>query len=315
MQIVNNCKELFELISASIDNEISASEKQLVEAHLLSCPSCMRYIAMFRDVSSVLASPEIKAPAELSTSVMSSIRGLEENANMHPASFDKQAVTEENKKISKAHLWLRRYAVPIAACVALTLLALPIFLMQDNDISGDDFDRGDLMRMITEENELYHDDVNDIAALELMPGAIPPDSQVMYPAVGRADRAGDQVWLHNDGAEVDEGEDDETFFPGEAFYDFYDSGVYGLFGYDDLIEPRRQRLENYFANVLLNTSELPPVFTELEYEPVRFIDTVAYRISIEDYYILLEHEFELIAQIIFGNSHSNYIIIELARPD
>ena len=113
---MNNCIEYLDLISAYADNELDASEMQRAEEHLSNCEGCSTYLAFCREISTATAQSILPAPEALRVGVMEKIHS-EDSAHAH--------ARLRRKKLLR--LSLTRY-IPIAACLAIALLALPRFL-------------------------------------------------------------------------------------------------------------------------------------------------------------------------------------------
>ncbi len=63
---MNNCSKISELLSAYIDGEVSAKEKELVENHLLSCTSCKQKFDIMQKTKDILKdSPKMPVPETL----------------------------------------------------------------------------------------------------------------------------------------------------------------------------------------------------------------------------------------------------------
>ena len=113
---MNNCEEFLEMISAYVDSELSASDKQRLEDHLIDCENCSAILSFYREISTSIEESSVPAPETLRTSVMERIQG------------DGTSGTDARKRRQKlVRTALTRY-IPIAACLAIALLILPHFL-------------------------------------------------------------------------------------------------------------------------------------------------------------------------------------------
>ena len=112
---MNNCLNFMELISSYIDGEISETEKKNLEAHIETCESCASFLRAYKGISSAVEAGETVPPPSLRENVMAKIKSGPAILNAH-----------ENDRSKIIRLTLRRY-VPLAACVAIIILAmLPI---------------------------------------------------------------------------------------------------------------------------------------------------------------------------------------------
>jgi anti-sigma factor RsiW len=49
-----NCDNVVELVTAYLENTLSAAEREVFEAHLAECPGCDRYLAQFQQTIGLL---------------------------------------------------------------------------------------------------------------------------------------------------------------------------------------------------------------------------------------------------------------------
>ena len=68
------CEQFQILISRGLDGELTADEREALEAHLASCPDCARLYAAFSAVSDTLRSDLEEPPAALRENVMGAVR-------------------------------------------------------------------------------------------------------------------------------------------------------------------------------------------------------------------------------------------------
>lgn len=95
------CSEYLELISRSVDGDLSAEEAEKLYEHLAHCPSCSAMLSSFEELSMMTADSLKKPPAQLREGVMASIEA------------------------TKKRPWYSRYRfTAVAACFALVVLAI-----------------------------------------------------------------------------------------------------------------------------------------------------------------------------------------------
>ncbi|QUL98076.1 MAG: DUF4349 domain-containing protein [Candidatus Fermentithermobacillus carboniphilus] len=69
------CREVKELLSSFVDQELAEEERRLVEEHVKDCADCQRDLTEIRNLKRALQSlPEVEPPAELHQMVMSAIK-------------------------------------------------------------------------------------------------------------------------------------------------------------------------------------------------------------------------------------------------
>jgi len=113
---VNECVEYLELVSAYADDELTISEKRRVKEHLDTCESCSALLELYREISAAADESIVPAPAELLVGVMEKVRQ------------ESKTIRSDNEKRRKIiRLALTRY-VPLAACLAVVLLTLPLVI-------------------------------------------------------------------------------------------------------------------------------------------------------------------------------------------
>jgi len=111
---MNICHDNLEIISAYVDGELPENEKQLLEEHLAACEACSAVLEFYREISIAAEESAVTPPSSLVSSVMDKIR-----------SDDTVSGTTSVKRPISLRLVLTRYA-PVAACLAVILLALPV---------------------------------------------------------------------------------------------------------------------------------------------------------------------------------------------
>ena len=188
--------EYLELISAYADDELTESDRGRVEEHLSVNENCSALLGLFREISAASVESCVPAPDALCSGVMDEIRRAEaivaagtadvagaadapivkietarnaagaadsaNTANTDPGTARKTVGAGNEKKNNIVRLALTRY-LPVAACLALVLIALP-WVINTNDRSGGG-----------QTNELYPvammDDAFGSSAPEAMPDA------------------------------------------------------------------------------------------------------------------------------------------------
>jgi len=119
---MNNCIDYIELISASVDSELTDAERTRLEEHLSTCENCSAILALFREMSIAADESSVETPASMCADVMEKI--LSEG---NIASADMAQSTSNQKRNNIRRLALTRY-LPAAACLALILFIAPWFM-------------------------------------------------------------------------------------------------------------------------------------------------------------------------------------------
>ena len=126
---MNNCADFSELLSAYIDDELTESDRRRVEEHLDTCESCSALLVLYREISLAVVESEVPAPEALHKNVMDKI--LSDDSTAPDTIFKDTAskgapspVANSADGRKRTRLILLRY-VPMAACLAVMLLALP----------------------------------------------------------------------------------------------------------------------------------------------------------------------------------------------
>ena len=125
---MKHCVKFEELISAYIDNELDVTEKVFMEEHFKSCADCLNLFVLYREMSLSFTEATVPPPPELSDKVMDIVR----NSNYIP----RREPSGKVKIHGDTRRMLSRY-LPLAACLAIALLALPYFL--SNNRGFDDY--------------------------------------------------------------------------------------------------------------------------------------------------------------------------------
>lgn len=111
-----DCEDFAELISAYIDDELSESDRHIVEDHIATCPACFDSLYMYRSISAAMNESMMSAPDALSASVMASV------AKTKTAQKDKAV-----KVSSTIHL-IQSRIIPAVTCLALIALLIPALI-------------------------------------------------------------------------------------------------------------------------------------------------------------------------------------------
>ena len=109
-----DCEKYFDLISAYIDGELTASEEAELQTHLASCSHCRAVYDALAGLSGQLRSSLEEPPEDLAQNVMSAVRA--------ECGYPLAGVSGEKKK--RRNVIFRRTALA-AACVAVVILAVP----------------------------------------------------------------------------------------------------------------------------------------------------------------------------------------------
>ncbi|MCL2425642.1 MAG: zf-HC2 domain-containing protein [Oscillospiraceae bacterium] len=111
---MKECTKIYELLSAYSDNEVTDSERLLVDRHLAACKDCSAMLEMFRDISDAVSEPHMEVPEALRIGVMNRVKSESVLENL--------VVSEAKDKHRKRFgIMLTRF-VPIAACLAVVVL-------------------------------------------------------------------------------------------------------------------------------------------------------------------------------------------------
>ena len=80
---MRSCDEIVELISASLDGELSADEQTALDEHIARCPACSALLDDLRALHMAAADwEEVSAPAGFAEAVMSAIAAEAEPAQL-----------------------------------------------------------------------------------------------------------------------------------------------------------------------------------------------------------------------------------------
>ena len=190
---MNNCAEYEELLSAYIDDELEGPDRRHVENHLAVCESCRALLNIYREISLAAKESLEPAPEALRDSVMEKIR-----------SGNTDIAADRMKKLKLVNLITTRI-VPIAACLAITLITLPR-----------------LANMGCTSSELDYPDARQVSAPLSAPVA--PGGAADAPAEARNEPAAESgasgAWMEMEGME----DDDSVFVGGGGYSSAADMG-------------------------------------------------------------------------------------------
>ena len=71
---MNDCQKIQEMISAMLDGEISASQREAIEQHIAACPECAAMYADFAALGGMFEESREEVPAALHTKIMKGVR-------------------------------------------------------------------------------------------------------------------------------------------------------------------------------------------------------------------------------------------------
>jgi len=125
-----------ELISAYTDGELPEHDNRRVKEHIGACESCSALLKIYREISVSVDESCVHVPEALRTGVMESIL----SDGVVSARDNTQSDARKHKPF---RIIILRYA-PIAACLAVILLAMPWFV---NSLNHRSFDSGAPMLM------------------------------------------------------------------------------------------------------------------------------------------------------------------------
>ena len=115
---MSKCSKYEEIISAYVDGELTSAEESELTAHLDNCAQCRSLLETYRNIDKLISDNTVEPPAELLQNVMAGISGLNAGWSTSKKSIRRVAV---------------RY-LAVAACIALTILAVPRVLGGSNSI-------------------------------------------------------------------------------------------------------------------------------------------------------------------------------------
>ena len=153
---MNNCAEYMDLISAHADGELSESENRRLIEHISACKSCSALLDIYREISTAVDESAVPAPVSLRAGVMDRVLGggaapasggetptpgyaAPTPGIAAPTSGGAAPTPGGAKSRAPFRPVLLRYA-PLAACLAIALLAVPwianMLIQPRSDVSG-----------------------------------------------------------------------------------------------------------------------------------------------------------------------------------
>jgi len=112
---MKNCRDYPEIISAYLDGELSEDDMRSVDEHLAACESCSAILEFYREISAASDESMITPPESLASGVMDRILNGDIKA---------EKTETKTRSVPLRHIFTR-YA-PVAACLAVILLAIPM---------------------------------------------------------------------------------------------------------------------------------------------------------------------------------------------
>jgi len=112
---MKECTKIYELLSAYSDNEVTDSERLLVDRHLAACKDCSAMLEMFHEISDIVIEPDMEVPEALHIGVMNRVR--------NESVLENPVITEAKVKQRKRFGIMMTRIVPLAACLAVVVLA------------------------------------------------------------------------------------------------------------------------------------------------------------------------------------------------
>jgi len=118
-----NCVGLADLLCAYADGELTESNKQLVEDHLIICENCSAILKVYREISDSVNETNVPAPDALRIGVMNRIQSesVPGTVGRRQVSNTASQKKEGAKQRGRLNVLLTRYA-PIAAGLVVMLL-------------------------------------------------------------------------------------------------------------------------------------------------------------------------------------------------
>jgi anti-sigma factor RsiW len=119
---MNNCEYYEELISRSLDDELTIDERKELAVHLASCPKCSQLWQLMADISGMMEADMDELPEGLHENIMADIRRSEmkkKDTVAGSAGSSRKAKATVEKKISRPV----RNLLATAACLAIVVAA------------------------------------------------------------------------------------------------------------------------------------------------------------------------------------------------
>ena len=140
---MNNCVEYLEIISAYVDGELTELDRHRIEAHFGVCEHCSAFLDLSREISAASTQSFVPVPEALRSGVMEKVlsAGAAQAAGSAGAEHTMQTGVgahgaADNKARKPVRAALSRY-IPVAACLAVVLLALPFVIIYYGGQTGD----------------------------------------------------------------------------------------------------------------------------------------------------------------------------------
>jgi hypothetical protein len=115
------CRDVSELLSSYLDDELEPEVCNLVENHLRSCDACRAELEELRQVKLALKSlPELEPPPSLHSRVMDAVRDQHRVKKQKPVALLGENLWK-SAKVSRRPAWFRRAGLVLAACLVLML--------------------------------------------------------------------------------------------------------------------------------------------------------------------------------------------------
>ena len=115
------CRDVSELLSSYLDDELEPEVCDLVENHLRSCDACRAELEELRQVKLALKSlPELEPPPSLHSRVMDAVRDQHRVKKQKPVALFGENLWKSAKNSSRP-AWFKRAGLVLAACLVLML--------------------------------------------------------------------------------------------------------------------------------------------------------------------------------------------------
>ena len=212
---MKKCVEFVELISAYADGELSDHEKERCEAHLETCENCSALLDLYRGISTAVIDSCVPAPEALCRGVMekilqggATVTTVKSSAVATVTAINAKAAGESITTVKSSatgtaanagkreviRLVLTRY-VPVAACLAIVLLALPRIIDTNRNNPPPMFGMSDVL---SSSMPAQNDDSGDM--LYPAPDALDPGDGEIMAGGGSSHRSADDPEYQYNGA-------------------------------------------------------------------------------------------------------------------
>jgi len=128
---MKECTNIYELLSAYFDGELTESEKRIVEEHIASCDECSAILEIYSEISNTTSASNVAVPEGLHIGVMNRIQHESIAANLVAP-----MVNDKEIKRLRFNTMLTRW-VPVAACLAVVLAGWQLWSNWGNIFSAD----------------------------------------------------------------------------------------------------------------------------------------------------------------------------------